>query len=149
MFKRGSSTAKLSCARDASRTHQSFAKDANINNIMSRYKKTGVLVDPRLISSSRVPRFGDFSDIPDYSVMVQRVQQAERDFLTLPAAVRARFENDVSKALDFVADRANVKESVSLGLLPKDHPDYVAVLEQERLEAEAKEGARPEGEPTA
>jgi len=154
MFLRGSNDAKLkfsdSSPYSRSRTHQSFAKDADINNIMSRYKKTGVLVDPRLISSDRVPRFGDFSDIPDYATMVSRVQQAEKDFMTLPASVRAKFDNDVANALNFISDRANVKESVALGLLPKDNPDYLAVLKEEEEAARlASEGARPEGEPTA
>jgi len=154
MFLRGSNDAKLkfsdSSPDSRSRTHQSFAKDADINNIMSRYKKTGVLVDPRLISSSRVPRFGDFSDIPDYATVVSRVQQAEKDFMTLPASVRAKFDNDVANALNFISDRANVKESVALGLLPKDNPDYLAVLkEEEEAARKASEGARPEGEPTA
>lgn len=102
-----------------SRTHQSFAKEANINNIMSRYAKTGVLVDPLLISSERKPRFGDFSDVKDYAHIVGRIQQAQADFMTLPAATRKLFDNDVEKCLAFVADPKNLKECVDLGLLPK------------------------------
>jgi len=102
-----------------SRTHQSFAKDADINNIMNRYKKTGVLGDPS-ISSQRVSRFGDFSDIADYPTIVARIQQAQDDFMTLPSEVRAKFGNLVENALDFIADPANADEAVALGLLPKE-----------------------------
>lgn len=105
--------------RSRSRTHQSFAKDADINNIMNRYKKTGVLGDPS-ISSQRVARFGDFSDIADYPTMVARIQQAQDDFMTLPATTRAKFNNLVENALDFIADPANADEAVALGLLPKE-----------------------------
>lgn len=127
--------------RGRSRTHQSFSKDADINVIMGRYRKTGVLVDPSLISSARAPKFGDFSDLPDYALMMNRMLQAQHDFLTLPASVRARFDNDVAKCLDFVADSANIEESVSLKLLPDTHPAYVALLkarEDDRIAAEAK-----------
>jgi len=109
-------------------THQSFAKDANINNIMSRYEKTGVLVDPTLVNSKRVARFDDYSDIPDFAVQLERITQAKADFLTFPAAVRARFDNDVANALDFIADASNVEEAVALGFLPKDNPNYVKLL---------------------
>lgn len=68
MFSRGVAP-KLMCG--PSRVHTSFAKSADINVIMHRYQKTGILVDPRY-SSERVPRFGDFSDIPDYDVLLSR-----------------------------------------------------------------------------
>lgn len=124
-----------------SMTHQSFAKDADINTIMSRYAVSGVLVDPMNVDSSRVPRFGDFSDLMDYSHVVNRIQQANADFMTLPSEVRARFDNDVEKCLQFIAEPANVREAVTLGLLPKTMiPATDAVFPDK--------GAVPEGTPT-
>lgn len=105
--------------RSRSRTHQSYAKDADINNIMGKYKKTGVLGNPS-ISSQRSARFGDFSDLVDYPTMVSRIQQAQDDFMTLPSEVRAKFNHMVENALDFIADPANADEAVRLGLLPKE-----------------------------
>jgi len=102
-----------------SRTHQSFAKDADINNIMMKYQKTGVLGDPS-VSSKRVPRWGDFSDIYDFTTQMNRLKAAEADFLTLPSTTREKFNHSVSACLDFIADPANVREAVDLGLLPKD-----------------------------
>jgi len=101
-----------------SRTHQSFGKDANINVIMAKYKKTGVLVDPLLVSSDRQPRFGDFSDLSDYGVRYARIKQAQEDFMTLPAVVRAKFNNDVENCLTFISNPENLKEAVALKLLP-------------------------------
>jgi phage internal scaffolding protein len=100
-------------------THQSFAKDADINNIMAKYAVTGVLVDPSNVDAGRQPRFGDFSDLVDYPTMVSRINQAEADFMTLPSAVRAKFSNSVEECLNFIAQPENVVESVKLGLLPE------------------------------
>ncbi|WNK14592.1 MAG: internal scaffolding protein [Microvirus sp.] len=102
-----------------SMTRQSFAKDADINTIMSRYAVSGVLADPANVDSARVARFGDFSDLVDYGHLLQRVQQAQEDFMTLPAVVRARFDNDVENCLDFVTVPENVFEAVKLGLVPE------------------------------
>lgn len=105
--------------RSRSMAHQSFAKDADINTIMSRYAVSGVLVDPLNVDSGRTARFGDFSDLTDYAQLVSRVNQAQEDFLTLPSLVRARFDNSVENCLNWIADPANVREAVELGLLPK------------------------------
>lgn len=114
-----------------SMTHQSFAKDADINTIMKRYAVSGVLVDPLNVDSGRMPRFGDFSDIPDYARLVARVQQAQSDFMTLSADVRARFDNDVQKCLDFISDPSNVKEAVRLKLLPQAIADSMDQIHNE------------------
>ena len=102
-----------------SMTHQSFAKDADINTIMARYAVSGVLVDPLNVDSGRVARFGDFSDLTDYATLVSRINQAQEDFMTLPSLVRARFDNSVENLLNWAADPANVREAVELGVLPK------------------------------
>lgn len=104
--------------KSATRTHKSFAKDADINNIMGKYAKTGILVDPLKVDMGRQPRFGDFSDIPDFGHTLNRIKQAQDDFMTLPAAVRAKFNNNVENLLHFLADPKNIKEAVSLKILP-------------------------------
>lgn len=99
--------------------HQSFAKDADINNIMAKYAVSGVLVDPLNVDSGRKPRFGDFSDLVDYPTMVSRINQAQADFMTLPSDVRAKFSNNVEECLAWIAEPSNVREAVKLGLLPE------------------------------
>lgn len=105
--------------KSASKTHQSFAKDADINNIMGKYAKTGILVDPLNVDLGRTARFGDFSDLNDFGHLVNRIKQAQEDFLTLPAVVRHKFNNDVENALAFIADPNNLVECCDLGLLPE------------------------------
>lgn len=120
MFKRGVIN-KLEFNDDAlgkSRTHQSFAKDADINVIMGRYQKTGLLVDPLRVNPHRKPNFGDFSDIGDLTTTMARIDLAREAFMVLPAKVRERFNNDAGELLAFVANPANAEEAIKLGLLP-------------------------------
>lgn len=122
MFERGKVVKLVFDEKDSksrSLTRQSFAKDADINNIMSKYAVTGVLVDPANVDSRRVPRFGDFSDLVDYPTLVGRINQAQADFMTLPSGLRARFDNDVENLLAFISEPKNVIEAVSLKLLPE------------------------------
>lgn len=121
MFERGEKVKLVFDPKDVrskSKTHQSFAKDADINVIMGRYRKTGILVDPLAVNPYKRPNFGDFSDVQDLPVMLERIRQADMAFMCLPAAVRERFGNDVSKLLDFVNDPKNLVEAVNLKLLP-------------------------------
>ena len=62
-------------------TKQEFRKESDINEIMRKYKKTGVLpqVGPGI--------YGDFSSVTDYQSALESVVKAERLFLSVPAAV--------------------------------------------------------------
>lgn len=51
--------------RVKSRAHQSFRDEANINNIIKRYNKTGVFGQSGNLRSARSPQFGDFADLPN------------------------------------------------------------------------------------
>ncbi len=104
--------------KDVSKAIQSFAKEVNINNIIKRYKKTGILVDP-LTGNARVPFFGDFSSGADLLEVQSKIAKVKETFACLPADVRDRFKNDPSVMLDFVNDPKNLVEAVKLGLLPK------------------------------
>lgn len=95
-----------------SMTKQSEKDSADINNIMARYQKTGIL--PDLIKKE--PRYGDFSEVTSYMDAIQIVQLAEEQFSALDAHIRKRFDNDPSKFLDFVHDPKNQDELVKMGL---------------------------------
>lgn len=93
---------------------QHHAKRQNINTIMARYRKTGLL--PNRVTH---PTYGDFSGIPDFQEAQQRIAKAEQDFLDLPAEIRSRFRNDVGELLDFINRPENEQEAVRMGLIPK------------------------------
>lgn len=122
----------------ASVTQQQFAKDADINNIMARYEKTGVLVNPLDPDSQRVPLYMDVSGIGDFQTVQDKIHAANAAFLTLPPAVRARFDNEAANAVEFMMKPENVEEAVKLGLLPKEmSPEF----QKSQAEAAAKAAA--------
>ncbi|QXP44271.1 MAG: internal scaffolding protein [Arizlama microvirus] len=99
-------------------TKQSFASELNINNIIDRFLKTGV-IDPLLVNQ-RSAVFADVSDIGDYQTCLNKINAVKAEFELLPADVRNKFDNDPAKLLDFVVDPANKAVSIEMGLLPKD-----------------------------
>lgn len=109
--------------RCCSRTKQSFAKEADINHIMARYMKTGILVDPALAGSARRPMYGDFTSSSDFLEIQNSLARVRSVFDQLPASVRAEFSNDAALMLDFISDPANLDRAISLGLLAEsDRP---------------------------
>lgn len=93
-------------------THQSFREECDINFIMRRAAKTGMLPP-----ATRIARFGDFSDVKSYQMSLDIVMQANDMFSALPAAIRDRFKNDPAELLAFVGNKANLDEAVKLGLV--------------------------------
>jgi len=73
------------------RTKPEFLPETDINLIMARYKKTGILPESAL---SAAARYGDFSQIPSFAEIQQKLIAANELFLALPATVRRQFDND-------------------------------------------------------
>lgn len=101
-------------SKDKSLTNQADMEAADINKIMARYQKTGVLVDD--FGVQRQPTFGDFSELHDYHEMLIAVRNAERVFGTLPAATRNFFKNDPQELINFLDNPENDDKAVELGL---------------------------------
>lgn len=94
------------------RTKQSFAAECDINNIMARYAKTGVLD----FANQHAPQYADCTGI-EFEAGMQTIAAAKSMFADLPAELRSRFENDPAQFLDFVNDDRNHEEAKELGLL--------------------------------
>lgn len=95
-----------------SRTKQSFKDECDINTIIARFLKTGVMN----FANKNEPRYGDVTGI-EFQDAMQKVAAAQSLFNELPAAIRARFENEPAKFLTFVQDEKNREEATELGLL--------------------------------
>lgn len=96
-----------------SMTEQFHRDDCDVNVILKRYMKTGVLP-----TSQKTPVFGDFSGTPqDYASAVQLLDDARERFASLPSSIRERFGNDPLQLLQFLDDPSNAGEAVKLGLL--------------------------------
>ncbi len=118
-------------------TRQSEAASCNINKIMEKYEKTGVLPVMK-----REEFFADVSSMGDYRQALSQVQMADEAFMELPAKLRARFENDAAMFLDFCSDIANREEMVELGLL-EDVSGAVPVVPEVPAEGAESVGTVP------
>ena len=112
----------LTC-EDVSLTQQHQKEDADINTIVARFGLTG-----ELPFADRQPRYGDFSDVTDYHSAMNAVREATEDFMSLPADLRSRFQNDPAALIDFLASDANRDEAIKLGLVnaPITAPEAVS-----------------------
>lgn len=108
----------IDCSVEPSLTKQEFKDECDINFIMARYEATGVVEH----LAAGTPKYGDFTDVPDYHQAMNTVIQAESLFSALPAKVRERFANDPSQMLDFLRDPANRDEAIELGLVDRPKP---------------------------
>lgn len=105
---------RVSFATDGpSRTKQADAAACDINNILARYRKTGVVEHLNRFGGD----YGDYSSAQDYHTSLNQVLAAREVFDSLPSQLRRRFGNDPALFLDFVGNEANRDEMMSLGLL--------------------------------
>ncbi len=107
----------VDCSKDKILVKQSFTKEADINNIMARYVKTGMLTAEAIDTRQLV--FADVSEIGDFQTCQERIAAARAAFMTLPPDLRARFENDPAQLLDFCSKEENKAEAIELGIIAK------------------------------
>jgi len=63
------------------------------------------------------PFYGDVSVFGDLADCLISVQEADRLFMSYPANVRERFDNDKLKLVEFLGDSKNKEEAIDLGLI--------------------------------
>lgn len=98
---------------EKTRTHQNFRDECDINSIVKRYGITG-----QVPQGLKLPVYGDFTGVLDYQSALNAVMQAESVFNAVPADIRARFNNDPQKFVEFCSDNKNLDELRKLGLAP-------------------------------
>jgi len=96
---------------DASLTQQQFKEDSDINTIVDRFMKSGVMPNP-----VNMPQYVDYEGIFDFQSAMNVVRQADESFMRLDAKVRARFNNSPQEFLDFFGNPENFEEAIRLGL---------------------------------
>jgi len=109
-------------SKSPSLTKQSEAAGCDINNILSKFEKTGIL--PELIRADG--RYGDFSEVPEYQAAHEIISRAQEQFAALSAPVRERFGNDPAQMLQFCTNPANSKAMVEMGLALERAPSQPA-----------------------
>lgn len=86
----------LTC-NDPTRTQQNFIEDADINTIVGRFLKTGVLPPVR-----QPPSYADFMEVTDFQSAMNAINHAKESFMQLPAEVRNTFNNDPGQFIHYV-----------------------------------------------
>lgn len=110
---------QLVCPPEDRRTKSEFADDCDINLIMARYKKTGILPDAARAAAAK---YGDFSAVPTFAEMQDKIAAAQQLFLALPATVRKAFDNDPHQFLNASQTAEGRDLMVKLGLGKAEEP---------------------------
>lgn len=98
-----------------SMTEQCFKDDCDVNLIVKRYTQTGELP----YALDRQAFYGDFTEVSSYQEAQNIFNEAEEAFMAIPSDIRLKFENNVSKFIEFYDDPANTEQCYELGLKVK------------------------------
>jgi hypothetical protein len=104
------------CCAEEGKTRQSEADQADINKIIKRLDRDGIL--PLSAFTQREGAFLDVSEVPDFASAMQQVDKARDYFMSLPATSRAMFDNDPAKLLDAVRREDSLQLLVDAGVIP-------------------------------
>ena len=104
------------------RTKQWHKKECDINQIMAKYQKTGVI--DHINKHQHKYEFATSKDLKE-SLLI--IQIANEMFADLPSKARTQFDNDPGQFLDFVQDPENASEVYNLGLseIPYINPEEI------------------------
>jgi len=101
------------CTEEERMTKSEFADECDINAIMDRYQKKRELPES---ARSAAARFGDFSQVPTFAEMQEKIIAANEMFMSLPATVRKLFDNDPGEFVAAADSDEGRKYLVKLGL---------------------------------
>lgn len=99
-------------------TDQSFKNDADINIIVERFNKTGILP-----SIERKSYFADVTEIPTLEQAFDIVDKAREEFGKLPAEVRRKMGDNPANLENFINDEDNTEFLKKHGVLIEKTPD--------------------------
>ena len=127
-------------------TEQTHKEACDINNIVK-----AATANPMLLADPAPHRkvFRDFSSGDDYLELQNKLCEARSMFYDLPAELRAHFEHDPAKIIDFVADPDNALEAHEMGLLTLDKTSLDALKSESDVSDREETKNPPKSEPTA
>jgi len=103
---------------ELSLTKQADKDQTDIQNIIARYKRTGLIEHV----AKGVAMYGDFTEVNEYQEALNRVIRARQSFQGLPSDVRDRFDNDPGRFFEFATDPKNLDEMRKMGLANAEAP---------------------------
>lgn len=115
-------------------TQTQHAKNANINNVVKRFTKTGQYTTG-FGESALKPQFGVWTNGSEYYEQLCRVSKVKSEFAQLPAQVRQAYRNRPEMCIDFLSTinmgvftedmKTKVDTALEHGLIDaQEHRDY-------------------------
>ena len=121
-----------------SMTHQEFKEESDINTIIDRF---GIGENP--VEAQKWVTNVDIADAPNnYQDVMNQLNEARDQFMSIPAKIRSQFDNDPAKFVDFVSDPSNIDEMIRLGLAVQ-RPEPVPSDADRIIEALKSQGTVP------
>lgn len=96
-------------------TQQHFKDAVDINNILAKYRKTGIMEHVKLAKE----RYGDFTELGEYAVHLDKVAKAQQAFESLPAELRNQFKNSIPGFFEYIQQPENHDQCVEWGIFEK------------------------------
>lgn len=115
---------RLDFKDDLGKTRQEFKKETDINQILKKYQKTGLLTFVNRHQGS----YGDFTGI-DLRSSIETFEKASDMFMEMPSEMRKHFQNDPIEFLNFVNDKDNFEKAKEMGLIVDPPPEPVQKVE--------------------
>ena len=102
----------LKNGRPAYFTEQNMTKECDVNEIIKKYDKQGLITHLNRIEA----QFGDMTGM-DYKESLDLVIKVKAEFDQLPSEIRKEFSNDPAKYLEFMENPENRDRAIELGLI--------------------------------
>lgn len=134
---------QLATIGTVSMAQQHMKDECDINNIMAKYQKTGLITHV----AKHQGNYDDFTVMPDFKTAMDTMAAANEMFLEIPAALREKFDHDAGQFVEFATDPNNYDEMVELGLVPVETQMANEAKNRhyhERKERRSKKGKKPE-----
>ena len=114
--RRDNGTLRIQTVNDKpSRTQQQFKDECDVNNIIKKYKTTGIITH----TNNKTGVYADMTEIGNYQEALGKVIEAETAFNNLPSAIRSKFHNNPQELIEYLNDKDKFEESIKLGLRVK------------------------------
>lgn len=94
------------------RTHQEFKDECDVNLIIPKYDRTGLLTH----LNEAVAQYGDYSEVNEFQESMNLVITATENFMQIPSNIRQMFNNDPGQFFEFATDPKNNEKMIELGL---------------------------------
>ena len=102
---------------EPSRTKQNLKDNADVNKIIKRYNKTGVLPNMNKLEAM----YGEITS-QDLQDALNKVDASYEAFAEVPSEIRAKFNNDAGRFIDYATNPDNLKQMQQWQLAPPPEP---------------------------